>query len=281
MNGGVGLQAESSPATRSAQSLEKRTKVMGIVNVTPDSFFDGGLYAPASSAIEHAYRLIEEGADILDIGAESTRPHFQAVAQEEEWRRLKPVLTELCRNSPVPISVDTYKARTAAAALEVGVTTINDIWGGLADEDMLRIIASSTCNYIWMHNRPEPVTSRVLETLTEETKLGIDRCLDAGIEPTKLWIDPGIGFGKTRAQNLIVMQRLQGYCELGFPVLLGTSRKGFIGMVVGGEPSDRLEGTLATVCLGVAAGVHTVRVHDVQACVKACRMTEAILYAHE
>lgn len=254
---------------------------MGIVNVTPDSFSDGGKYAAASMAIDHAYRLIEEGADILDIGAESTRPQFQAVAHEEEWQRLKPVLTELCRNSPVPISVDTYKARTAAAALDLGVTIINDIWGGLADKDMLRTVASSTCNYIWMHNRAEAVASGVFETLIQETKLGVDRCLTSGIEPSRLWIDPGVGFGKTPAQNLIVMKRLQEYCDLGFPVLLGTSRKRFIGMVVGGEPADRLEGTLATVCLGISAGVHAVRVHDVGACVKACRMTEAILYAHE
>lgn len=261
------------------RDVASKTLVMGIVNVTPDSFSDGGFYTSPSQAIEHAYRLIDEGADILDIGAESTRPHFTAISHAEEWQRLNPVLKELCGNHSVRISVDTCKARTASAALEMGVSVINDVWGGLADPDMLPLVAAAHCDYIWMHNRHQPAKADPFATLVQETKVGIERCLDSGVDRNRLWIDPGIGFGKTPEHNLMILQRLQTYCDSDFPVLLGTSRKSFIGHVVGGEPRERLEGSLATVCLGIAAGIKAVRVHDVLATIKTCRMTEAILYA--
>jgi dihydropteroate synthase len=259
----------------------KKTLIMGIVNVTPDSFSDGGRYVNASRAIEHAYQLIEEGADVLDVGAESTRPQSVAISQVEEWKRLEPVLKELCRNSSIPISIDTYKARTAAEALDLGVSVVNDVWGGLADPDMLPLVASAACDYIWMHNRKQPAETQPFETLMQETSDGIIRCLKSGIAKDRLWIDPGIGFGKNSQQNLVILQRLREYCQFDIPVLLGTSRKRFIGQVVGGEPYERLEGTMATVCLGIAAGVKAVRVHDVLPTVKTSRMTEAILYATE
>jgi dihydropteroate synthase len=257
------------------------TLIMGIVNVTPDSFSDGGKFLDPKAAIEQAYRLVEEGADILDIGAESTRPGAEYVSAEDEWRRLEPVLRELCQNSPVPISVDTYKSSVAARAIELGIDIINDIWGGLADADMLNVVAQAKCGYIWMHNREHPVQENAFDALVHETRAGIERCLASGIDKALLWIDPGIGFGKTYHQNLSILRRLSEYCALGYPVLLGTSRKSVIGNTLNVPPADRLEGSLATAVLGVAAGVRCIRVHDVRATVRACRMTEAILQADE
>jgi dihydropteroate synthase len=262
---------------RALPEVGSRTLVMGIVNVTPDSFSDGGRYLDPADAIRHARRLVEEGADILDIGGESTRPGHEPVDAKEEWRRIEPVLRELCANSPVPISVDTYKAETAARALELGAVIINDVWGGLADPDILRVAASSDCIYLWMHNRSRPAESDPFETLVAETEAGIERCLAAGIRPDRLWIDPGIGFGKTYRDNLVILRRLDEYCRrFPYPVLLGTSRKSVIGNTLQLPPSERLEGSLATVALGVMAGVRAVRVHDVQPTVRTCRMVEAI-----
>ncbi|WP_303802726.1 dihydropteroate synthase [Alicyclobacillus macrosporangiidus] len=258
-----------------------KTLVMGIVNVTPDSFSDGGRFYDPKDAIEHAYRLVEEGADVIDVGAESTRPGCTPVPEDEEWRRLEPVLRELCAHAPVPISVDTFKAATAARALELGADIINDVWGGLADPRMLQVVADAGCVYIWMHNRREPAPERAFDVLVEETRAGVARCLEAGIAEDKLWIDPGIGFAKTYDQNLQILRRLSEYCALGWPVLLGTSRKGVIGRTLGTSPADRLEGSLATVAWGVAAGVRMVRVHDVLATVRTCRMVEAIRDARD
>lgn len=258
-----------------------KTLVMGIVNVTPDSFSDGGKYFSSTDAIQQAYRLIEEGADVLDIGAESTRPNAIGVASDEEWGRLEPVLRELCRNSPIPISVDTFKPTTAARALQLGVQIVNDVWGGLHHPQMLELVADAKCDYIWMHNRLQPANSDAFDVLIQETRLGIERCLEAGILPDRLWLDPGIGFGKTKSQNLQVLQRMNEYCGLNYPVLLGTSRKSFIGNTLELGVSERLEGSLATVALGVWAGVSAVRVHDVQATVRTCRMVEAIADVHQ
>ncbi|GGJ09055.1 hypothetical protein GCM10010885_17700 [Alicyclobacillus cellulosilyticus] len=259
----------------------RRTLVMGIVNVTPDSFSDGGKYERPEDAIRHAYELIEQGADILDIGAESTRPGHTPVPAEEEWARLAPVLRELCRNSPVPISVDTYKAVTAARALELGVAMINDVWGGLADPMMLSIVAEAGCHYLWMHNRREVIARETFTTVMAETQAGIARCLQAGIAPERLWIDPGIGFGKTMPGNLVLLRRLREYCALGYPVVLGVSRKRVIGYVLNLPVHEREEGSLAAAAWGVEAGVAAVRVHDVRATVRVCRMVEAIRDAHE
>ncbi|MCL6633947.1 MAG: dihydropteroate synthase [Alicyclobacillus herbarius] len=253
--------------------------VMGIVNVTPDSFSDGGQYFHPQAAIQHAYRLLEAGADILDIGGESTRPGHTPVPADEEWRRLEPVLTELTRHTDAVISVDTYKGATARRALELGVHIINDVWGGLADSDILRAAADADCTYIWMHNREQPAESDAFAVLLEETKRGVERCLEAGIRPQNLWIDPGVGFGKTYEQNLTVLRRLPEYCQLGYPVLLGTSRKRFIGRALDKEVEERLIGSLATVSWGVMAGVRAVRVHDVAETVQMCRMLEAICNA--
>lgn len=256
----------------------RKIAVMGIVNVTPDSFSDGGRYFRARDAIQHAYQLIEEGADVLDIGAESTRPGHVSVDAQEEWKRLKPVLEELCKHTSCMISVDTYKSRVAQRALEMGVQIVNDIWGGLADCEMYDLIARYGCIYIWMHNRKNPPEGSGITELFQETRDGIERCLSKGIRPEQLWIDPGVGFGKTYVQNLAALRHLKEYCRLGYPVLLGTSRKSVIGQTLGTDTLHRLEGSLATVGHGISSGVRMVRVHDVQETVRFSRMMEAILY---
>ncbi|RIV18395.1 dihydropteroate synthase [Alicyclobacillaceae bacterium I2511] len=259
---------------------KRRTLVMGIVNVTPDSFSDGGRYFSTAAAVQHALQLIDQGADILDIGGESTRPGSQVVGWQEEWQRIGPVLKELSGHCSVPISVDTYHAHTAAAALEQGATCINDVWGGMADPDMYRVVQAARCTYIWMHNRTTPALVDPVATLLQETEVGIERCLAAGVAPEQLWIDPGIGFGKTFSDNIAVLHHLREYCAIGYPVLLGTSRKRFIGRLLEDAlPTERLEGSLATAVLGAAAGVAAVRVHDVVAVVKALKVTDAIVYA--
>ena len=252
------------------------TQVMGILNVTPDSFSDGGKFAKVDAAIRHAYDLLEAGADVVDIGGESTRPTAEHVSAAEEFARIEPVLARLVRDRSIRLSVDTYKAEVATRALDYGVQMINDVWGGLADAKMLSTVAEAKCTYIWMHNRSARPVGDGWAELLEETLRGIERCLAVGIDKSKLWIDPGIGFGKSTTQNLLAIKRLPEYTELGYPVLLGTSRKSFIGTTLDLPPDDRLEGSLATVSFGVMAGVTCVRVHDVRETVRTCRMMEAI-----
>lgn len=256
-----------------------KTLVMGILNVTPDSFSDGGNYNTVEKALERAQLMVDEGADIIDIGAESTRPTSSALSSEEEIARLKPFLGEVRRVVSVPISIDTYHAKTAAYALEQGVDIVNDVWGGQADRDILRVAAAYGCEYIYMHNRVEPTSDNVMHVLIRETMAGVEAGLAAGIKENQMWIDPGIGFGKTYEQNLSLLSHLDTYRELGFPVLLGTSRKSVIGNTLNLPVGQRLEGSLATVAVGVFQGVQAVRVHDVEASVRVCRMVEAIRHA--
>ncbi|QQE81099.1 dihydropteroate synthase [Alicyclobacillus sp. SO9] len=257
-------------------ALDGRTLVMGILNVTPDSFSDGGRFVDAERALRHAESMVTDGADIIDVGAESTRPTAQPLTADEEMARLEPILPALRSRVNVPISVDTYHSQTAEYALNHGADIINDVWGGLFDADILKVAAAYDCDYIYMHNRTEAVTAGAMETLVTETRAGIERCLKAGIAPGHLWIDPGIGFGKTYKQNLQILRRLGEYCSLGYPVLLGTSRKSVIGNTLQTVATDRLEGSLATVSAGVLKGVRAVRVHDVKETVRTCRMIEAI-----
>ncbi|MCL6445055.1 MAG: dihydropteroate synthase [Alicyclobacillus sp.] len=256
-----------------------RTLVMGIVNVTPDSFSDGGRYLRPEDAIRHAHSLVQAGADVLDIGAESTRPGAEVVPADEEWARLAPVLRELARDCPVPLSVDTYKAEVAARALDAGASIINDVWGGLRDPDILKVVADAGCPYIWMHNSDTLADEDAFEVLCRDTEAGIERCLAAGIARDKLWLDPGIGFAKTTLGNLLVLRNLGAYCNHGYPVLLGVSRKSVIGRTLDLPVNERLEGSLAIAALGVWAGVAAIRVHDVRETVRVCRMVEAIRHA--
>lgn len=257
-----------------------KTLVMGILNVTPDSFSDGGRYQTVEAALAQAAQLVADGADIIDIGAESTRPYGgnKEISAEEELERLLPVLEPLARQVKVPISVDTYKARVAEAALQAGAHIINDVWGLQRDEQMASVAARHGVPVVVMHNQlgtayPGDLVGAVMAFLQRSLQLAAEAGVDAGA----VWIDPGIGFAKTQEQNLEIMSRLEEFRSLGCPLLVGTSRKRFIGEVLGGLPvEERLEGTAATVVWSIAKGAQIVRVHDVKAMARAARMADAM-----
>ncbi|WP_051661184.1 dihydropteroate synthase [Bosea sp. 117] len=262
-----------------ALSFEERTLIMGILNVTPDSFSDGGRSAALDDALVNARRMVEEGADILDIGGESTRPGYVPVPLDEELARVVPVI-EALRGVGVPISIDTQKAKVAEAALALGVEIVNDIWGLMGDPDMARVVADSDAAIIAMHNRAvvDPALDIVVDIVTFFEQ-ALERAAKAGIRAERIVLDPGIGFGKTFEQNLTAIASLREIGRLGFPLLLGTSRKSLIGKVIATEPRERLPGTIASNVLGIAAGCAIIRVHDVAAHVQAARVTEAIIRA--
>ncbi|MFC4767863.1 dihydropteroate synthase [Effusibacillus consociatus] len=257
--------------------IGKRTLVMGIVNVTPDSFFDGGRYFDIEAAVRHAQQLVEDGADILDIGGESTRPGHAAVDAEEEAMRVLPVIEELVKRVQVPISIDTYKASVAKAAVEAGAHIVNDVWGFKQDPDMARVCAQLDVPVILMHNRTEPFASDVMNGVLRETRECVELAHAAGVKDEKIILDPGIGFGKTYEDNLLVLRNLADFCRLGYPVLLGTSRKSVIGNTLNLPVNERVEGTAATVSLGIAQGVHIVRVHDVKQMKRVAVMSDALV----
>lgn len=255
----------------------KRTLVMGILNITPDSFSDGGRWSDLDKAVEHAKQMIADGADILDIGGESTRPGHAPVSAEEEIRRVVPVIERLSREVDIPISIDTCKSTVAAAALRAGARIVNDVWGGLADPEMAAVCAKHGCPFIIMDNRDTPYEDDVMAGVVRTLRLQIANAHAAGVRDENLILDPGIGFGKTQEQNLLVMQHLDEITALGYPVLLGTSRKSMIGNALGLPVDQRVEGTAATVALGIAKGVDIVRVHDVKEMARVSRMTDAIV----
>lgn len=257
-------------------TLGERTLIMGILNVTPDSFSDGGKFLLEDEALKHARRLIEEGADILDIGGESTRPGHQVVSADEEWARLEPILRVLVREVAIPISVDTYKADVAARALEAGANIINDIWGLQKDPDMARVVGQYGAPIVVMHNQDGTSYHNLMGDVLSFLRRSIALAEEQGLSGDQIILDPGVGFGKTTAQNLEVMARLAELRTLGYPVLLGTSRKSMIGNTLGLPVEERLEGTLATTVIGVAANVDIVRVHDVQANKRAVIMADSI-----
>jgi dihydropteroate synthase len=256
--------------------LGERTLVMGILNITPDSFSDGGRYFDINTAIAQAERLIEEGADILDIGAESTRPNHQVVSADEEWRRLEPVLKELVSRISVPISVDTYKSEVAEKALEAGVHIINDIWGLQYDSRMASVVGKYKAPVIVMHNQQGTSYHHLMGDILTFLKKSIALAMEQGLSGDQIILDPGIGFGKTVEQNLEVMSRLDEFRVLGYPILLGTSRKSMIGATLNLPVDQRLEATIATSVVGVASGVDIIRVHDVQANRRAIQMADVI-----
>ncbi|SHI78151.1 dihydropteroate synthase [Desulfofundulus thermosubterraneus] len=257
--------------------LGERTLVMGILNVTPDSFSDGGRFSDPSRAVEHAHRLVEDGADIIDLGGESTRPGYTPVTVDEEMRRVIPVLEKLVQEIPVPISVDTTKAAVAREALEIGAHIINDQWALRADPEMAAVVARYDVPVILMHNQRGTEYEDLMGDMIHFFRESIALALEAGICRDKIIIDPGIGFGKTVEQNLEVMSRLSELDCLGLPVLLGTSRKSMIGKTLDLPVDQRVEGTAATVAVGIAAGVDIVRVHDVKEMVRVARMTDAMV----
>lgn len=257
--------------------LGRRTLVMGILNVTPDSFSDGGSYTDVERAVAHAQKMVEEGADILDIGGESTRPGAAPVELQEELDRVLPVVRALADSCKVPISIDTYKAEVARQAIEAGAHIINDVWGAKKDPDMARVAAEYEVPIILMHNRPEPVYSDFFQDVLNDLRESVSIAKNAGVPDHRIILDPGIGFAKSLEQNLEVMRRLDEIVALGYPVLLGTSRKSMIGRVLDLPVEERLEGTAATVALGVAKGCHIVRVHDVREMKRVTRMMDAML----
>ena len=265
-----------------------RTFVMGILNVTPDSFSGDGLLAgtgsddrglAVSAAVDRACRMAAEGADILDVGGESTRPGHADVSEADEIARVVPVVAAVRAALPeMPISVDTSKPGVAAAALDACASLLNDVWGVRPDDSMVRLAAARGVPIVLMHNRLKAEYSDVASEIAADLKAAIERAVVAGVPVANLVVDPGFGFGKTPDQNLVALREIGRLRELGCPVLLGTSRKSTIGRILGGaEPQDRLEGTLATTALGIAAGADIVRVHDVRANVMAARVADAIV----
>lgn len=276
------LQTLEPPAQRSLDCrgkkliLGERTLVMGILNLTPDSFSDGGKFFKIEDAIHQAERLVAEGADILDIGAESTRPGHQEVDAGEEWRRLEPVLSALA-GIPVPISIDTYKAVIAEKALQLGANMINDIWGLQRDPDLAGVVGKYGVPVVVMHNQNGTGYHHLIGDIFTFLRKSIELAENNGLGGDQIIIDPGIGFGKTYKQNLEVLSRLKEFRILGKPILLGASRKSTIGRVLDLPVEERLEGTIAVNVLGVAAGVDIIRVHDVLANRRAIEMADAIV----
>ncbi len=234
--------------------LGRKTLLMGILNITPDSFSDGGRFFSPETALQHAEQLIQEGADILDIGAESTRPGHAEISAEEEWMRLEPVLREIIPGCPVPVSVDTQKAVVAEKALSLGVHIINDIWGLQKDPEMAKVIGESQAAVVIMHNKENTEYKNLLADLLAFLEQSIELALKNGIPEDRIIVDPGIGFGKTLEQNLEVLNRLNELKILGYPILLGVSRKSVIGRTLNLPVEERLAPTIALGTLGIAAG---------------------------
>ncbi|MCM3208298.1 dihydropteroate synthase [Paenibacillus sp. CC-CFT742] len=260
--------------------LGTRTQIMGILNVTPDSFSDGGRYNQVDLAVAHAIQMMEDGADLIDIGGESTRPGSETVSAEEELSRIIPVIEALQLQAPhIPISVDTYKAEVARQAILAGAHIINDVWGAKADPDMARTAADLGCPIILMHNRPERDYRSYLDDVVQDLQESIQIALDAGVHPDQIILDPGIGFVKDLTENLTLMSSLGLLNEMGYPVLLATSRKRFIQNTLQVQANDAVEGTAATVAFGIAQGCQMVRVHDVKPIRRTADMCDAMLYA--
>jgi dihydropteroate synthase len=265
----------------------ERTFVMGILNVTPDSFSGDGLLAPdddhagsdpVASAVAQALAMADEGADLLDVGGESTRPGHAPVDDAEEIRRTIPVVRAVRAALPsMPLTIDTTKPAVAEAALDAGADAINDIWGVAEDNPLVTVAARRGVPLIVMHNRPEPRYADLIGEVVGDLRRAVERALAAGVPAANLIVDPGIGFGKTADQNLEVLRRLAELRVLGRPILLGTSRKSTLGKVLDLPADQRLEATLATTALGIAAGADIVRVHDVRENVRAARMADAVI----
>lgn len=260
--------------------VQNKTYVMGILNCTPDSFSDGGKFNHIDAALKHTEEMIHDGADIIDVGGESTRPGYTLISDEEEIERVVPVIEKIKNNFDIPVSVDTYKSRVAGEAANVGADLVNDIWGCKFDKRIAEVVAQRNLSYCLMHNRnleTNPYKGNVMEEVLNDLKESIDTALCAGVQKDKIITDPGIGFGKTLSDNLLVMNYLERLKSLGYPVLLGTSRKSMIGLTLNVPAEQRVEGTIATTVMAVMKGCAFVRVHDVLENKRAILMTEAIL----
>jgi dihydropteroate synthase len=296
MNESGGLRASHLDLGERRLEWGSRTYVMGILNLTPDSFSGDGLLEQEDalrSALDQAAGYGQAGVDLLDVGGESTRPGSRPIGADEEIARVVPLIAALAKRTSTPISVDTSKARVAEAALDAGAVWVNDVWALRADPEMAPLLAERQVPVILMHNRLTPNSAELAERLggryvgveynellgdiKSELMGSVDLALEAGIDPGRIVLDPGIGFGKTVDQSLELVDRLEEIRALGFPVLLGPSRKSFIGFTLDLPPDERLEGTAAAVAIGIARGADIVRVHDVPPMIRVARMTDALV----
>jgi dihydropteroate synthase len=266
--------------------LGKQTLLMAILNITPDSFSDGGLYLDKNKAIAQGLRMVEQGADILDIGGESTRPGSKPLGLEEELRRVIPVIESLTKELDVPISIDTYKSAVAQKAIEAGAEIVNDISGLHFDPGLAELVAKEDTPLVLMHMRGTPETMQkdvhydsLFSEILQYLRDSIQRAEYAGSDPGQIIIDPGIGFGKTVEDNLLIIKNLSEFQVLGKPILLGTSRKSFIGKILSADIGERIEGSLASIAIGVLNGAHIIRCHDVPQAKKAIAVADAIRQA--
>lgn len=258
--------------------LNERTHIMGILNVTPDSFSDGGNYNSIEKAVLQAKKMEEAGADIIDIGGESTRPDHDPIDVEEEIKRVVPIIKALKEEINIPISIDTYKAETAKQAIESGAEIINDIWGAKHDPEMADVAATYEVPIILMHNRTNKKYEALIEDMVTDLQDSIDIVKRAGVKDKNIILDPGVGFGKELEDNYVVMRHLDKLIErLPYPLLLATSRKSFISKVLDIPPKDRDNATGATTCMGILKGAHIVRVHDVKRTVELAKMMDAMV----
>lgn len=269
---------------RGSLILGENTQIMGILNTTPDSFSDGGRFLNPDVAIERALQMADEGAHIIDIGGESTRPGSSSVSLEEEIKRVVPVIEGLAKKLDIPISIDTSKAEVAKRALHAGADIINDISALRADDEMANVAAKAGCPIILMHMQGTPVDMQqnpiygsLIDEILSSLEESINIATEGGIGADKIIVDPGIGFGKTVSDNLQIINRADEFKVLGKPLLMGPSRKSFIGEILGEKQEDRMEGTLAACVLSIARGVQIIRVHDVKEAVRAAKISDAIL----
>lgn len=254
-----------------------KTYVMGILNVTPDSFSDGGKFNQMDAALFHVEEMIKEGMDIVDIGGESTRPGYTPLSEEEEINRVVPVIEQVRARFDIPISLDTYKSKVASAGISAGADMINDIWGLKYDGNLAKVIADAGIPCSLMHNRKNPDYTDYIQNVLEDLAESVQTARLSGIADEKILLDPGIGFGKTYENNLEILNKLEILHSFGYPLLIGASRKSVIGTALDLPVTERLEGTLVTTVIAVKKGVMFVRVHDVKENVRTIRMTEAIL----
>lgn len=257
--------------------LGERTYVMGILNATPDSFSDGGKFNEVEIALKRVEEMISQGADIIDVGGESTRPNFTVVEVDDEINRVVPVIKAIKEKFDITVSIDTYKAKTAEAAIKAGADIINDVWGFKKDKSMASVAAKYDVPCILMHNREDKPYENLMEDVKNDLIESIKIAMDAGVKKENIILDPGIGFAKTYEENLIVMKNVKDIRDMGYPVLLGTSRKSMIGNTLNLPVDQRVEGTLVTTVMGIMSGCEFIRVHDVLENKRACIMTDKIL----
>ncbi len=258
--------------------FRKETVIMGILNVTPDSFSDGGNYNQIDIALKRAEEMLENGAEVIDIGGESTRPGHAPVSLEEELERTAPIIEAITKEFNCIVSIDTYKAEVAKAAVQAGAQIINDVWGAKREPEIAAVAAKYDVPIILMHNREVAEYENTLqEDMQRDLQESIDTALAAGVPQANIWLDPGIGFAKNTTENIVAMQSLPEIVRMGYPVLLGTSRKSLIGNVLNLPVEERLAGTSATVCYGIEKGCHIMRVHDVKEIAQAAKMMDILV----